>query len=159
MHRSSLINMQKFKDRYLKDRVNLKVLDVGSQDICGSYREMFRDQQYVGFDIVEGKNVNITDWNEIEDQSYDVVISGQAFEHIEHDFEVMKEISRVMKPGAQCCIIAPSQGPKHCLPDYRRYQTDDLKTLAQQAGLTVLQVRIDETKPWNDCVLIATKDL
>lgn len=119
MHPSSMKNMKDFRDKYLVGRSGLDILDVGSRDVCGTYREVFKEHKYVGFDIVLGRNVDITQWEDVKDNSYDVVISGQAFEHIEHDFEVMREIERVMKPGAYCCIIAPSKGPKHCLPDYR----------------------------------------
>ena len=152
-------NMTKFKSEYLEGKINLRVLDVGSRDICGSYRGLFKEHDYTGFDIVPGKNVDIIDWEEIEDNTYDVVISGQAFEHVEHDFEVMREIERVLKPGAICCIIAPSKGPKHCLPDYRRYQTNDLKILAERVGLFVIRVVIDYESEsiWDDCVLVASK--
>lgn len=161
MHPSSMKNMTEFRDKYLIDEAGLSVLDVGSRDVCGTYRGLFPGYSYVyvGFDIIPGKNVDVTDWEEIGDNSYDVVISGQAFEHIEHDFEVLQEIMRVMKPGAYCCIIAPSKGPKHCLPDYRRYQVSDFQTLAWRVGLEIVQVRIDyESKSeWDDCILIAQK--
>ena len=137
MHPSSMKNMEAFRDEYLM-RVKSKVLDVGSQDINGSYRELFENYEYVGFDKTEGENVDITDWAQIEDNSFDVVVSGQAFEHIEDDLKVMQEIARVLKPYSYCCIIAPSIGPKHCLPDYRRYQPDDLKILAWKVGLVVV---------------------
>ncbi|MEM1725222.1 MAG: methyltransferase domain-containing protein, partial [Thermoplasmata archaeon] len=35
-------------------------------------------------------------WIEIEDSSVDVVISGQAFEHIEYPWLTIKEIYRVL---------------------------------------------------------------
>lgn len=157
MHPSSMENMRKFRDKYLFGHKNLRVLDVGSQDINGSYKELFGDHEYVGFDKTEGKNVDITDWTQIKNDSFDIVISGQAFEHIEDDLKTMKEIARVLKPYSYICIIAPSVGPKHCLPDYRRYQPDDLRTLAEKVGLIVLAAWIDPTGKWKDCVLIASK--
>jgi len=159
MHRSSLINMQNFKDRYLKEQENLKILDVGSQDICGSYKGIFKEHGYVGFDIFPGKNVDITNWEEIDNNSFDVVISGQAFEHIENDQAVIDEIARVLKVGSFCCIIAPSIGPKHCEHDYRRYQPKDFVVLAEFVGLKVIEVRLDISgvSEWNDCILIAQK--
>lgn len=159
MHPSSMKNMAEFKEDYLKDKVSLNILDVGSYDVCGTYRGLFKEHNYTGFDIVPGKNVDITRWEEVKDNSYDLVISGQAFEHIENDLEVMEEIKRVMKPGAYCCIIAPSKGPKHFLPDYRRYQINDFRLLADLVGLNVIRVWIDyESKSeWDDCILVATK--
>lgn len=158
MHLTSMKNMANFKEMYLKNKENLKILDVGSRDFCGSYKELFKEHSYTGFDITMGDNVDITDWNGLKGNTFDVVISGQAFEHIENDHQVMKEIYRVMKADAICCIIAPSKGPKHCLPDYRRYQENDFYDLANGAGLAVLEVKIDrESKRWGDCILIATK--
>lgn len=159
MHPSSMKNMTEFRDKYLVGRSGLAILDVGSRDVCGTYRELFKEHNYAGLDIVLGKNVDITQWKDVEDNFYDVVISGQAFEHIENDFEVMGEIERVMKPGAYCCIIAPSKGPKHCLPDYRRYQISDFQSLAWWVRLEVVQIRIDyESKSeWDDCILVAQK--
>ncbi len=63
-------------------------------------------------DIQEGPNVDIVvsdiyNWIEIEDSSFDVVISGQAFEHMEFFWKAIKEIERILKPGGLCCIIAP----------------------------------------------------
>lgn len=59
--------------------------------VNGSYRTLFNNPKwnYVGCDLEEGSNVDIVlndpyDWKNIESNSYDVVISGQAFEHIEY---------------------------------------------------------------------------
>lgn len=160
MHKSSMKNMKKFRNSFTIDNLNLKVLDVGSRDLNGSYKELFgKGYNYVGFDIVPGKNVNITNWEEIKDNSFDIVISGQAFEHIKHDLKVMEEIARVLKPNSYCCIIAPSIGPIHCKPDYRRYKTKDLRLLAEQVGLKIIKIEIDHfSEEWKDCVLIAQKD-
>ena len=160
MHPSSMKNMMEFRDKYLVGKSGLSILDVGSRDVCGTYRELFKEHNYVGFDIVPGKNVNVTDWKDVKDNSYDVVISGQAFEHIENDVYVLGEIKRVLKPGSYCCIIAPSKGPKHCLPDYRRYQANDFQILAWQVGLKIIQIRIDyESKSeWDDCILVAMRE-
>lgn len=160
MHLTSIKNMTNFKEKYLEDRENLKILDIGSRDICGSYKKLFEKHNYIGFDIVPGENVDVTDWKDLEGDTFDAVISGQAFEHIEDDHQVMKEIYRVMKHNALCCIIAPSKGPKHCLPDYRRYQEKDFYNLAHSAELVVLEIKIDhESKRWGDCILVATKDI
>lgn len=156
MHPSSMKNMENFRDKYLAG-IDLKILDVGSQDINGSYRELFKGHIYIGFDTTKGINVDISSWAELKDNSFDIVISGQAFEHIEDDLKAMKEIARVLKPYSFCCIIAPSVGPKHCQPDYRRYQPNDLRTLAEKVGLIVLETRIDSTGKWKDCILVALK--
>lgn len=155
MHTSSLINMQEFKEKYLGNRV----LDVGSRDVNGSYREIFDGYEYVGIDIVSGKGVDVVGWDTITEESFDYVISGQTFEHIEDDVFVMMKIAVCLKKGGICCIIAPSQGPKHNYPnDYRRYQPEDFIKLAEQVGLEVIEAKINGEAPWFDCVFIGRKN-
>ena len=72
-------------------------------------------------DIQKGPNIDIVvsdiyNWIEIEDNSFDVVVSGQAFEHMEFFWKAIKEIERILKPGGLCCIIAPSAG-QMCIRD------------------------------------------
>jgi 2-polyprenyl-3-methyl-5-hydroxy-6-metoxy-1,4-benzoquinol methylase len=87
-------------------REKIKVLDIGSYDVNGSYRKIFSDSkyEYTGLDMAAGPNVDIVpdsiyDWKEIGDNSYDLVVSGQTFEHIEYPWLTIKEIERVLYPG------------------------------------------------------------
>lgn len=159
MHAESIQEMKEFADKYVG--ANAKVLDVGSLDINGSYRGLF-GKGYVGLDIVPGPNVDLCvddpyGWP-LEIKSFDVVISGQAFEHIEFPEKTMLEISRVLKPGGYCCIIAPSAGPKHDYPkDYRRFDVKSLRQLAKDGSLKVISAVVNETPVWNDAVLIGQK--
>jgi len=156
MHWTSLANMQEFKKKYYTGG---SVLEVGSQDINGSYRDMFRGAEYVGLDIEEGPGVDVVGWDTIAEESFDCVISWQAFEHIEDDISVMRRIAFCLKKDGACCIIAPSQGPKHGYPgDYRRYQPEDFIHLADQAGLEVIEVKINGSVPWFDCVFVGRKN-
>ena len=84
--------MRKFVDEHLADRRGrrLRVLDVGSMDLNGSYRELFDDPQwhYTGVDLEPGKGVDVVlgspyAWGAIPSDSFDIVISGQALEHVE----------------------------------------------------------------------------
>ncbi|MBV9127757.1 MAG: methyltransferase domain-containing protein, partial [Verrucomicrobia bacterium] len=117
MHQSSLDKMANFYAQYLRDlpadpKGPRTVLDLGSQDINGSYRSIFEPEKwrYVGVDMTPGKNVDVVladpyRWREFRTASVDCVISGQAFEHTEFFWLSMEEIARVLKPGALCCII------------------------------------------------------
>ena len=157
MHESSIGNMKTFKEKYLKDTLG-KVLDVGSQDVNGTYRDIFENWNYTGFDINPGKNVDVTNWKDLKNKKFDAIICGQVFEHVENDIELIEKIAKHLKKGGYCCIIAPSTGPKHGYPgDYRRYQPNDFLDLALFAKLEVLECKINGTNPWNDCILIAKK--
>ena len=125
MHPSSIENMKYFKEKYLNNLVekNLNILDVGSQDINGNYKDIFQSKNwnYVGLDMQHGDNVDLIPnneykWDEIENESFHVVISGQALEHIEFFWLTIEEIYRVMKKSGFLCLIAPSSGYEHRHP-------------------------------------------
>lgn len=177
MHTSSLINMQKFAEKYMDVEKKYRILDIGSQEVDGdengSYRHIFQKEnwEYVGADVVKGKNVDVVlqtpyQWKNIKSKSFDCVVCGQMLEHDEFFWLTMLEIKRIMKPNGICCIIAPSGGPEHRYPvDCYRYYPDGLRAVARYAGLEVLEAYAQwnadlypEMDPdWRDCVLICKR--
>ena len=162
MHESSMKNMGAFISEYLKDKSGI-VLDVGSLNMNGSYRNLFdvEDWDYIGLDVQPGDNVDIIPanpyrWWTFSDECIDVVISGQTFEHIKYDLAVMKEIARVLKIGGLCCFIAPSEGEED--HGYRKYTLAGMKKLAEDSQLVTMKGYIDKDSEWRDCVLIAKKE-
>lgn len=149
-------NMQQFKDNYLYDKIGF-VLDVGSLDVNGTYRPVFEGWEYTGLDIVPGRGVDITSWYWLRDEAFDCVISGQTLEHTEDDFGLVFNMNRVLKFGGYCCLIAPSGGSLHHLPDYRRYTEEMMQELANSVGWYVCETKTDPTGPWHDCVMVARK--
>lgn len=175
MHASSYDKMQAFVAQYLASRHQqpLRIFDLGSQDVNGSYRPLF-DQPgwcYTGLDMAPGANVDQVlatpyAWREVASASADVVISGQAFEHIRYVWISMLEVARILKPGGLCCVIAPSSGPEHRYPqDCWRFYPDGMQALAQFAQLDVLHVSTqwqadgytDCSDSWHDTLLICRK--
>ncbi len=166
--------MQAFRERYLKGRESesLLILDLGSLDINGSYRLFFDFPAwtYKGIDMAPGKNVDIVlqdpyRWQGVKSNSADVVISGQAFEHIEFFWLTALEIFRVLKPGGLCCLIAPSGGPEHRFPvDCWRFFTDGFRAIARFVSMEILDVHqkdtstyTDGSEMWQDVVLVCRK--
>lgn len=167
--------MELFRRLWLsgKESERLVIYDLGSQDVNGSYRPLFDSPhwQLVGIDTSAGKNVdtvlrNPYIWREIATGSADVVISGQAFEHIEYFWISMLEIARILKPGGRCCILAPSSGPEHRYPvDCWRFYPDGMRALAAYAELEVLEAvtqwhdegHADGSDWWHDSMLICRK--
>ena len=150
MHIESFWKMELFVKEYLGNYSNekLKIAELGSKDDNGSYKFLFKNKnwEYYGLDIKKGKNVDIVlknpyKWEEIPDNYYDVLISGQTFEHIEFPWLTIKEIYRVLKPNGLCCIIVPSKGPEHKAPvDCWRIYPDGIKALAKWGKLRVIEV-------------------
>lgn len=168
MHQSSFLAMEKFKDKYLDKNSTLDILDIGSYDSNEkpfNYGLLFNEKNwnYSGMDIREGPNVDVVvsdiyNWIEIPDESYDVVISGQAFEHMEFFWKAIVEIERILKPEGFCCIIAPSTGPVHRNPfDCFRFTAEGMRAMGEYAGLNVLESYTQTSPVWNDSVLISKK--
>lgn len=171
MHKNSHSKMEWFKNTYLNVTEKLDILDVGSLDTKGNYNysDIFEEKNwnYTGLDFEDGHNVDIVvtdiyNWFEIEDNTYDVVISGQFFEHLEFFWLTMSEIERVLRPGGYVCIIAPSAGPKHGgdLNNCYKFYEDGLKAMAKYVDMEVLHASVDnrkEANPWNDACLVAHK--
>lgn len=169
MHYTSYQKMRYFKETYLNPNDTLKILDIGSFDRSGEYNygNILNEKKwtYHGLDLKKGKNVDIVvenpyDWREIEDETYDVVISGQAFEHIEFFWLTLEQIDRILKPGGFVCIIAPSAGPVHRNPyDCYRFGEDGMKAMAEYINLRVIETGTNEgnENPWHDSHLIAKK--
>lgn len=175
MHQSSIDKMQWFRDNFLQDKMSeaLTLYDLGSMDINGSYRPLFEMPKwnYVGVDMEPGPGVDLVlqkpyKWESVKSSSVDVLISGQAFEHIEYIWITMVEISRVLKPDGICCLIAPSSGVEHKHPvDCWRIYPDGFSALAAFAQLEVLHLTTqwenigyaDGSDEWHDTILVCKK--
>jgi SAM-dependent methyltransferase len=175
MHKSSLDKMQWFKDTHLTPYANrhARVLDVGSYDVNGTYKDILNDPAwtYVGADLAAGPNVDVVlqspyKWGELKSSSFDIVVSGQAFEHIEWFWLTMLEIERVLKPGGICCILAPASGYEHKYPvDCWRFYPDGFTAVAKFAKMETLHAAMqweplgyeDGSDEWKDSILVARK--
>lgn len=158
--------MKEFVKIHLEVEVKRLVVDIGSRDFNGNYRELFDKNlwDYVGVDITTGKNVDVIlsdpyDWSkEFDNEVADVVISGQAFEHIEYFWKTMYEIDRILKPRGLICIITPFSGKKH-LDDYYRFTERGLEALARMVDFEIVSSDCNEESPWKDSILVAKKPI
>ena len=136
---------------YLNKEKKLDILDVGSQDIEGCYRDFFDypNWKYYGLDIAPGKNVDFIvedpyNW-EVNGTSltntFDVIVSGQCLEHVEFPWLTAKEMYRVCKPGGFCFISVPQVFKRHDFPvDCWRFLEHGLISLMDKwAGFKTLR--------------------
>ena len=169
MHESAMTGLAYFRDKYMNPAQITKILDVGSLDVNGTFRDILQvpNWLYHGADIGEGKNVDIIledphNWVDLKDESYDVVISGNTFEHISYPWLTIKEIARVLRKGGYLCLIAPFICPEHYFPrDCWRFLPDGMTALSDWAELEVVEVlnSNDRTAVVVDTMLIARKPL
>jgi len=130
------------------------VVDIGSQNINGSYRPLIPEPyRYIGVDRVAGRNVDIVMTAEYEtgltDGAVDLVISGQCLEHVRNPFRMMAEIDRILKPGGLVIIAAPFQFPEHRFPvDCWRFLPDGMRAMFDEAGLECTEAYLSGIDCW-----------
>jgi SAM-dependent methyltransferase len=126
--------------------LNGKLLDFG----CGSkpYRAILKNvKEYIGVDFVnEGHphdNEDIDVYYDghtipLEDKLFDSGLSSEVFEHVFNIDEVLKEINRVLKPGAPLLVTCPFVWKEHEVPnDFARYSHFALQYLFEKNGFNV----------------------
>lgn len=150
MHDTSYKHMKEMAQKYLGDMEPGIVVDIGSMDVNGSYRDIFENLGWIyqGVDLSPGKNVDIVLEDvytiSLEEGYADLVISGQAFEHIEFFWKTWLEIVRILKPGGMIFLITPSRGPEHRYPvDCWRFYPDSYHALAKYGEIELLEVTTD----------------
>ena len=118
MHTSSMENMDMLLNKYitteyLKERLNPILVDFGSA-VAEGQKDTYKNINivskfnYKGIDVFPGDNVDIVMKNPyvipLENNYADVVISGQAFEHIEFFWVSFLELVRIVKKDSYIII-------------------------------------------------------
>lgn len=168
MHLSSYRHVEDLAQRYLSAGASLVIADLGSQDVNGSYRPIFEQEmwRYVGLDLQAGANVDVvlpsSSRIPVRSGTYDVLVSGQAIEHMEHFWLTWLEVTRVVKPGGLIFLVAPSRGPEHRYPvDCWRFYPDGMRALARWGRVDLIEVTTDwhpdadaDSALWGDTVAV-----
>lgn len=131
--------------QFLRERLNgaeifnRDVIEIGSQDVNGSPREViapFGPRTYWGVDFCPGKGVDLVlDVSKISSHfgpsSFDIVVSTETLEHAENWREAITEMKRVLRPGGILIVTARGPGfPYHGFPhDHWRFTVDDFKAI------------------------------
>jgi SAM-dependent methyltransferase len=171
MHVTAKLNGKFFFDTYVKDFVGPTIVEIGSQDVNGSLREVApKGANYLGLDFVEGRGVDVIlsdPYNlTLEDEFADIVVTSSCFEHSEMFWIVFLEALRILKPNGILYVNAPSNGQIHRYPvDCWRFYPDAGQALAswgRRSGYKtiLLESYISRQKQdmWNDFVAIFLKD-
>ncbi len=146
MHQQSLDLMARFAATV---PAGAMVLDVGSRDVNGTFRELFPgEDRYIGIDIEAGSNVDVV----VEpyrypfaDGAFSYIISGSALEHVRRPWVWIKEIGRILRPGGQVCVIVPYSHQFHEHPvDCWRVFPDGLRELFLEGGLVPLTLSMHD---------------
>lgn len=171
MHQSSYDHMSRLVGAHLNPATRLEIADIGSYDVNGSYRPLFKNPlwHYQGLDLAAGPNVDLVLTSPyrlpIGAESLDLVVSGQAFEHVEYFWLAWLEVVRALKPGGKAFLIAPSRGPEHRYPvDCWRFYPDAYRALARWSATDLIEVSTDwdphpeeDSAAWGDTVGVFIK--
>ena len=127
-------------------RLSGEVVDVG----CGRkpYRTLVPAMRYVGVDVdtpvtrelaaadvyYDGRTLPFPD------ASFDGALCSQVLEHVFTPEEFLREIGRVLRPGAWLVLTVPFVWDEHEQPhDFARYSSFGLRALLERAGFEVVE--------------------
>lgn len=92
-------------------------LDIGSLDINGNNQYLFDKSGYIGVDLLPGRNVDFAcKGHELQfpDNSFDVIVSTECFEHDPYYEKTIKNIVRMLRPGGLFLFTCATTGrPEH----------------------------------------------
>lgn len=173
MHPSAMENCRSFFETYSRSfdgQETVKVVEIGSQDVNGSLREVSPPRfEYLGLDFEAAKGVDLVLDDPyhlpLADGSADIVLSSSCFEHSEMFWLVVLEVMRILKPGGLFYMNAPSAGTYHRYPvDCWRFYPDSglaLATWARRSGYpaTLLESYIQKGGNYQDFVAVFARDV
>ena len=124
------------------------VLDAGAGE--SRHSEHFAKQRYVAVDLAVGdpswnyrKLDCIADLSRLPfaPGSFDAVLNIVTLEHLRDPGEALREMARVLRPGAPLLIAAPHEWEVHQSPhDFFRYTRHGLTHLLEVAGFTAIEI-------------------
>jgi len=151
---------QRCRDRWIQTKAYTvpaasRVLDMGAGTCL--YRPFFSHCDYKTHDFkkYEGaeKHGGTSTYGHIDyvseilaipapDKSFDVILCTEVLEHVPEPIKVLKEISRLLKPGGRVFITAPLGSGLHQLPFhfYGGYTPEWYKRFCKEAGMAAIEI-------------------
>ena len=171
MHPTAMSNGKRFFDTYVAKMTAPTVVEIGSQNVNGSLREVCpAGVRYVGLDFVEGDGVDVVLADPyripLDAETIDAIVCSSCFEHSEMFWLVFLEALRILKPGGVFYLNVPSNGAFHRYPvDCWRFYPDSghaMVTWARRNGFQPLLLESYTARQyqdiWNDFVAVFLKD-
>jgi len=148
MHRNSLLLFKKYGSAYFtKDK---RVLEIGPDKSPSSFNDQLVDKPHTWHTLDLSDAVYLSQYTyvasdlykyAIEDNAYDVILSGQVIEHVAAPWTWLTELKRIVKPGGHIVIISPTSWPYHEAPiDCWRIYPEGMKELARLVGLNIVSM-------------------
>lgn len=114
MHKEQIEFCKRIKNRFPEKFQDVNVLDVGSLDINGNNRYLFKNCNCIGLDIVGGKNVDyIEPIHKFETVTrFNTIICTEMLEHDKYIYLSIKKMIELLSPGGLLLITAAHLGRK-----------------------------------------------
>lgn len=112
MHTEQRFFCERVKMLFPQKFIDQDVLEIGSQNINGSIRELFSGGQYLGIDLGEGKDVDLVCHGKdfYREVPFDVIISCESLEHDMFYAETIVNAIRLLKSGGLLLLTMASHG-------------------------------------------------
>lgn len=145
MHPNSELLFEKYAKKYFQN--NLRILEIGPDKFPSTYQSIIGDNSIIWDTLDLSDNHKPTYLardgysykNLIDDNYYDIVLSGQVLEHVKKIWVWFKELARVCKPGGLIITINPVSWPYHESPvDCWRVFPEGMQALYEETGLKVI---------------------
>lgn len=126
----------------LANKEGFKILEIGSREVTGTSeaRERFDNAKYIGFDIIDGNNVDIVgDAHKLstyfdKEQKFDLIYSSATFEHFAMPWLVASEISKLLKVDGYVFVETHFSHSSHERPsNFFQFSDLGLKVLFSEA--------------------------
>ncbi len=115
MHPAQQEYCESVKAQFSEYFEDVRVLDVGSLDINGNNKYLFDDCEYIGLDVVPGKNVDVVCVaHEYEPEiKFHTIISTNALEHDIHYKKTLRHMVKLLLPKGLLVISACNAWQEH----------------------------------------------
>ncbi len=125
-----------------------RLIDAGAGE--AQYAPLFAHARYIGVDLAIGdpgwdyrRLHAIADLERLPfaDAVFDAALHAVTLEHLPRPAEALKELARVLRPGATLLLLAPQEWEVHQAPhDYYRYTRFGLEHLLSEAGFLLEEI-------------------
>jgi len=136
-HVEQMTYIGNLKGKYPMYFKNKTVLEVGSLNVNGTQRVFFEDCDYIGIDVVDGRDVDIVvngaDYKYGERAVYDVVHSCEMLEHDDRRRETFRNMIRLLKPEGLLFMTCASTGRiPHSIMGVNNAEGDEYMNLTEE---------------------------
>lgn len=142
-HKEQINYVNSVKNRFPDFFYNKKVLGIGTFNVCGTEDVFFESCDYQGLDIGPGLGVDIVcpaqDFDAPND-TYDVIISCECFEHNPFYKETIQNAVRMLKPNGLFLFTCATTGRAV----HGTKSSDEIDKLKHETWITMPNVFIED---------------